>query len=437
MGFLSNLLGNAGVATVDELSKEFGNLLTDNESIEIGFKLFRDVFIFTNKRLILVDKQGITGKKIEYFSVVYKSISRFSIETAGNFDLDAELNHQFANKTIRIEIIDNSSRNWGHINTDDFQQSDYLTDFIFISKDGFNLYADKDKPVFGFADLHAHWSNHIGLHGLMHGTPGGNWQTSNPLTDIPPCDGFNHGLPRITPGLLVAQTESAAMNRWTERMFGDFGNSLCAGLNLPNIITGGYLALQAASYGTLDAALTTFLYSNAPFPAFQACGYALTKDVFAKHYNNNFPENNTKISNYVDYPKWNTMFHQLMHITWVRRSWQGGQRLMLVPVGTAKSWEFNTTAGGDFKDQALLIEMHVTYLKKLARENNDWMEIAYTPKQARQIILNGKMAIVLGLEQAEVGNYGFVNPAAEINWLHNLGIRHVYPIHNIDNKNNK
>ena len=38
-----------------------------------------------------MDKQGITGKKIEYLSVVYKSISRFNIETAGNFDLDAEL----------------------------------------------------------------------------------------------------------------------------------------------------------------------------------------------------------------------------------------------------------------------------------------------------------------------------------------------------------
>ena len=37
MGFLSNPLGNAGVATVDELCKEFGNILTDNESIEIGF----------------------------------------------------------------------------------------------------------------------------------------------------------------------------------------------------------------------------------------------------------------------------------------------------------------------------------------------------------------------------------------------------------------
>ena len=91
MGFLSNLLGNAGVATVDELCKEFGNILTDNESIEIGFQLFRDVFIFTNKRLIPVDKQGITGKKIEYLSVFYKSISLFSIETAGNFDLDTVL----------------------------------------------------------------------------------------------------------------------------------------------------------------------------------------------------------------------------------------------------------------------------------------------------------------------------------------------------------
>ena len=58
---------------------------------EIGFKLIRDTFIFTNKRLILVDKQGLSGKKTEYLSIGYKSISRFSIETSGHFDLDAEL----------------------------------------------------------------------------------------------------------------------------------------------------------------------------------------------------------------------------------------------------------------------------------------------------------------------------------------------------------
>nr|WP_294942867.1 PH domain-containing protein [uncultured Mucilaginibacter sp.] len=71
--------------------KRLRESFNDNEAIEIGFKLFRDVFIFTNKRLILVDKQGITGSKVEYLSVSYKSISRFSIETSGHFDLDAEL----------------------------------------------------------------------------------------------------------------------------------------------------------------------------------------------------------------------------------------------------------------------------------------------------------------------------------------------------------
>ena len=71
--------------------KDYGKLLIDNESIEMGFKLIRDTFLFTNKRLILVDKQGITGSKTEYRSITYKSISRFSVETAGTFDLDAEL----------------------------------------------------------------------------------------------------------------------------------------------------------------------------------------------------------------------------------------------------------------------------------------------------------------------------------------------------------
>lgn len=91
MGFFSAILGNAGTAQPSELNAEYGVLLAQNEAIEIGFQLMRDVFIFTNKRLILVDKQGLTGKKVEYLSVLYKSISRFAIETAGHLDLDAEL----------------------------------------------------------------------------------------------------------------------------------------------------------------------------------------------------------------------------------------------------------------------------------------------------------------------------------------------------------
>lgn len=91
MGLFSSLMGNAGAVDPQKLNLDYGILLIEGEEIQLGFKLVRDTFIFTDKRLILVDKQGITGKKVEYKSVTYKSISRFSIETAGTFDLDAEL----------------------------------------------------------------------------------------------------------------------------------------------------------------------------------------------------------------------------------------------------------------------------------------------------------------------------------------------------------
>ncbi len=66
-------------------------MLAGGERIEKAYQLLRDLFIFTNKRLILVDKQGLTGSKVEYHSLPYRSITHFSVETAGHFDLDAEL----------------------------------------------------------------------------------------------------------------------------------------------------------------------------------------------------------------------------------------------------------------------------------------------------------------------------------------------------------
>lgn len=100
MGLFSSLLGNAGTVEPQKLEQEYANLLIEDESVEIGFKLIRDTFIFTNKRLILVDKQGITGSKTEYYSVSYKSITRFSVETSGHFDLDAELKIWISSETV-------------------------------------------------------------------------------------------------------------------------------------------------------------------------------------------------------------------------------------------------------------------------------------------------------------------------------------------------
>lgn len=91
MGILNKILGNASEVSAEKLNEKYGRLLTNDEIIELGFQLLRDTFMFTNKRLILIDVQGLRGSKIEYKSLPYKSISRFSLETAGTFDLDAEL----------------------------------------------------------------------------------------------------------------------------------------------------------------------------------------------------------------------------------------------------------------------------------------------------------------------------------------------------------
>ena len=91
MGIFNKILGNASEVSPEQLNEKYRRLLIDGESVELGFKLLRDTFMFTNKRLILIDVQGLTGSKQEYRSMPYKSISRFSLETAGTFDLDAEL----------------------------------------------------------------------------------------------------------------------------------------------------------------------------------------------------------------------------------------------------------------------------------------------------------------------------------------------------------
>ncbi len=91
MGLFNGMLGNASEYNAEKAQEEYGHLLSNNEVISKAYKLIRDMFIFTNKRLILIDVQGLTGKKIEYKSVPYSKITSFSVETAGHLDLDAEL----------------------------------------------------------------------------------------------------------------------------------------------------------------------------------------------------------------------------------------------------------------------------------------------------------------------------------------------------------
>ena len=111
MGLLDGLLGNASEIEPSKIEGDFAQVMAPGEQIERAYQLIRDLFVFTNKRLILVDKQGLTGSKLEYHSIPYKNITHFSVETAGHFDLDAELKIWISGNPMPIQKQFNKNLN--------------------------------------------------------------------------------------------------------------------------------------------------------------------------------------------------------------------------------------------------------------------------------------------------------------------------------------
>ena len=103
MGLLSRMLGHASEADVAAVEDTLEHVLADDENVEKAFQLMRDLIIFTNRRMILVDRQGMTGRKAEYHSVPYRAVTHFSVESAGTFDLEAELKIWLSGTSAPIE----------------------------------------------------------------------------------------------------------------------------------------------------------------------------------------------------------------------------------------------------------------------------------------------------------------------------------------------
>ena len=98
----AGIYGDANFMNLKEISlndvrREVGMLLVNGEIVGQAFQTVRDQVIFTNKRVIVINVQGITGKKISYFSYPYSKVQYFGIETAGLLDIDSELVLIFSN----------------------------------------------------------------------------------------------------------------------------------------------------------------------------------------------------------------------------------------------------------------------------------------------------------------------------------------------------
>lgn len=81
-------------------------MFVPDELIIQSFRGIRDGVVFTNKRIISINVQGITGKKKDFTSLPYSKIQAFSVETAGTFDLDSELDLWFSGMgRVRFEFV--------------------------------------------------------------------------------------------------------------------------------------------------------------------------------------------------------------------------------------------------------------------------------------------------------------------------------------------
>ena len=74
-----------------EFSSQINVFLITGEHVIGSYKSVRDGVVFTNKRIIAINVQGVTGKKKDFTSIPYSKISTYSLETSGVFDLDCEL----------------------------------------------------------------------------------------------------------------------------------------------------------------------------------------------------------------------------------------------------------------------------------------------------------------------------------------------------------
>lgn len=86
------------------IPKDIDDILVTGEEAVAAYKTFRDATIFTNKRLIIRDAQGLTGHKVEMYSIPYKSIILWSSENAGHIDINSEIELLTSRGSIKINL---------------------------------------------------------------------------------------------------------------------------------------------------------------------------------------------------------------------------------------------------------------------------------------------------------------------------------------------
>ena len=309
--------------------------------------------------------------------------------------------HHVLGRRARIRIVDNSPA--GHLNVDDFQFVDIhpIGQRVTIGGkehpavvpfDGF--YYDWDSPVWGFADLHTHPMSHLGFaEKVMHGTPdGGPVNPANIAAALGDC--------RCTHGGWGPGNEC-----------GDF---LREAMMLAMDAKGNYTHREGWSSNSDGGVDGTSHEEYARF----------------RHW-----------------PVFSTIAHQQMWYEWIKRSYDGGLRVM-VALCVNNPLLGSASKGDGPIDDYTVGNNQIRALTNFVARHDDFMEIALDPFELRDILRRNKLAIIIGSELDDIGNFAMnksVNEwdptdadkdkvRAEINRLYGLGMRYIFPVHLMDNK---
>jgi hypothetical protein len=103
VGLFDGLVNHESELDPRKAQSELGPLLGDGERLDRALRLGKGHIVFTNRRLVFVDRPGLNGAKVEYTSIPWRSITRFSVGARGNLDPEAELRIWIAGEAEPIE----------------------------------------------------------------------------------------------------------------------------------------------------------------------------------------------------------------------------------------------------------------------------------------------------------------------------------------------
>ena len=357
---------------------------------------------------------------------MYKPIAGIAAKTGHNnpiFRRDWwDVRNLDTSKRYVIRITDNATNvNWGVINVDDFKMVKYnpaenreaddslkvqsITIKDMVSNTDQQITADVYVPVYGAADLHTHLMSHLSMgKKLIYGAPD--------IGSIVPAGthvrGFDAFAPECNPSDERATSAADALGNCNAAHGGWGADNDC----------GNYI--RAA---ILNFAFDAEFENRVP----------LERNLHGDHPHEGYP-------NFLYWPHFSSASHQQMWVDWIKRAYQGGLRVMVTLTVNSELLGAVLSGDGPLDDKASA-DLQLDEIKSFVARHNDFMEVANGPNDIRRIVRSNKMAIVIGMEVDNIGNFNYANVTvneatarAEIRRLYDKGVRYIFPVHLVNNK---